>query len=111
MKRFFVVQLGIMITGTATLFVFGAAQQAASFMMGAALVLANIALLTWAWDRILQKKQIALATSIIVFKYGILAVILYKILQHPTTNIVWFSVGLSSLLVTAFIGGVICRST
>lgn len=97
---FSLVQIVITLLGAVILFNSRNIESAASFFVGGIFVLINV--LSWAFliSRLFQKKLIALSATIIVFKYAILGVILYKLLTMPWLDRVWFSVGLGSLLVS-----------
>lgn len=78
-------------------------QNGLSYLFGAGLVLFNAALLGTLWDRLLKKKLVALGLFIIVFKYAILAAIIYWILHISWVSILWFVAGISSLMVAAVV--------
>jgi uncharacterized membrane protein YczE len=107
MKATLLIQLATLVVISPILLIFNGIQQAASFSIGAAMVLINLTVLTWTWSRILKKKQIAIATTIIVFKYGIFAAMIYWVLQDPLTHAGWFCVGLSTLLTTVLLTAMI----
>ena len=89
-------------------------QAAISYVTGASLILVNISLLAWTWSKILNKKLVALAVSIIVIKYAIYAVIIYKIVSLAYINKTWFVLGLGTLmpsvLIFAFLNAIKSRS-
>jgi ascorbate-specific PTS system EIIC-type component UlaA len=85
----------------------GATESAASYFSGSFLILVNVTVLAVAWSFITQKKFIALSVSIIVFKYAILGVIIYRLLKFPWLNPVWMSIGLGSLLITTILFGLL----
>jgi hypothetical protein len=103
MKKVFLIQLVILVLGTVIIALALSTQQAISYNIGAALILANLIIVTWVWSQILQKKFVALSVSIIVFKYAIFGFIIYKILGLPNVDSVWFSVGLSTMVPTVLI--------
>lgn len=70
-----------------------------SFALGASLQWLNVLILSIVWAQILKKKLIALYGLIIVFKYAILGVIIYRIFQLPWISIGYFVAGLSTLVV------------
>ncbi len=100
MKKVILIQLTVTIIGSILLKTLISTHGAISYLEGALLVLLNLSLLTWAWSKILSKKIIALAVSVIVFKYAIFALIIYKILTDPGTEKLWFGAGLSTLMIT-----------
>jgi hypothetical protein len=102
-KIFTLIQVVITVLGFVILTKGRDFNSAASFAIGGVFVLVNV--LSWAFlvSRILKKKLIALSVTIIVFKYAILGVILYKLLTLDWLDRVWFSVGLGSLLVSTLL--------
>lgn len=101
MKLFVIVQIAITALGSVILYPAKGFDGAASFTMGCGLVLFNVLSLAWAWSRLFQKKLIALAALIIVFKYAILGTIIYKLLSLSWVDKLWLCAGLSSLVVSA----------
>lgn len=73
---------------------------ALSVTWGSALMGSNLILLLWAWKRIFVKKLIALAVSVIVFKYAILIAMLYLTITKQWAEPKAFVFGLGSLLPT-----------
>jgi len=85
----------------------GNKESAASYFSGSILILANVTVLTIAWSFITQKKFVALAVSVIVFKYAILGVIIYRLLKYSWLDPMWMSIGLGSLLLTTILFGLL----
>lgn len=77
--------------------------EAISFFIGSTLIFTNLSILFWVWNRIISKKLIALAVSVIVIKYAIFGVIVYLILSHPIIKPIWFSIGIGMIMVTSII--------
>lgn len=102
-KVFSMAQLFITLFGFGILLYWRDVNSAASFAVGGGLVLVNV--LSWSFliSRILNKKLIALSATIIVFKYAILGVLLYKLLTFQWMDRLWFCVGLGSLIVSALL--------
>ena len=67
---------------------------------GGLLMTLNLGVLVWAWKRIIFKKSIALAVPAIVFKYAILAGIIYLVLQSPRISNFGFAIGLVTVVPT-----------
>ena len=109
MKTILLVQGIVILIGIILLSFLGvdAKQNGLSYLYGSAIVLVNLAVLWWTWSRILQKKLVALAVLIIVSKYAILGALIYRILTLPNVSQLWFSVGLSTILVTVLVFGLI----
>ena len=107
MKTVILIQLMIALVGGGLLTYLVSTQGAVSFTEGALIIAANLLLLTWTWKKILSKKLIALATTVIVFKYAIFGAIIYLILNHPNTDKLWFGVGLGTMMVTGLMFAVL----
>ncbi|MEQ1664252.1 MAG: hypothetical protein ABL927_02630 [Bdellovibrionales bacterium] len=76
----------INLVGTAVVFIlfysFGTLHQALNALFAGLLVGANLAVIIWAFQKIFNKKSVALAIAVIVFKYSVLILLffaLYKI--------------------------------
>ena len=104
-------QFLITVLGSALLFHGRGFDSAASFAIGAIFVWFNV--LSWAFliSRILSKKLVALWASIIVFKYAILGILLYKLLTMQWLDRIWFSIGLGSLIVSLLFYVTISKSS
>lgn len=98
MKAFFVVFLVLSFFSIITVTYCFAYKVATSYSLGVGLSFINILLLYWAWKMIFQKKLIALAVSVIVFKYAILGVIIYYSIRSGNFSAQWMTVGFSILL-------------
>jgi hypothetical protein len=79
---------------------FVSAEGAVSFVAGSAVSITNFLLIFWLISRIFAKKQVALSSLIIVFKYLILGLIIYFLITQTEIQLFWFGAGLISLLVT-----------
>lgn len=60
-------------------------------------------MLAFAWSLIFKKKLIALAISLIVFKYAILGLIIYQLIKVTKVDLFWFSMGVASFAVSALV--------
>lgn len=78
-----------------------ALHQAYSFIMGALVILLSFGLLGWAWGLIFKKKLVALAIGIIVFKYAILGIIIFRLVDQPWFKPLWFALGVGSFTFSA----------
>ncbi len=85
----------------ATYFYFGFGFSA-NVVIGALIVLLNLAALSFSWKRIFSKKSIALAVFVIIFKYVILGMILWGLSVAGWLNVIGFLIGLASLLFSVF---------
>lgn len=66
-----------------------------SFVMGAGIMTLNLALMLFGWDRVLNKKLVALGLPVIVLKYALLGFFLYFALRTSWLNLTLFSMGLA----------------
>ena len=76
----------------------GTERQILSTALGVAVIGLSLISLVWAWERIFLKKSIALAVSVIVFKYAILGTVIYIALNSQHVDELWFMIGLLSAL-------------
>lgn len=81
-------------------FLFNAEHNLLSLMLGCGVIGLNLPLVFWSWGRIFRKKSIALAGSVIVFKYAILGVIIYLVTSRPELDGGSFLIGLTSIVPT-----------
>ena len=98
MKPFLISQAIFTFVGTAAAYLLLDPQRAMSYGVGSIVVLGNFAILMFVWKRIFQKKQIALAVSLIVIKYALLGGILYIVLRTEWAQPIWLGVGLGTLI-------------
>lgn len=101
------IQFLISVLGFIVLFLFKGQESAASFLSGSLLIFINVLSLTIAWTFITRKKLVAVSVSLIVFKYAILGVIIYRLLKVPWLDRLWMSVGLGSLVITTLLFGLL----
>jgi hypothetical protein len=103
MKWFIYCLCGLLIFGFLLLAVTDTLHNALSYAVGVGIVLFNVITLFFVWSRFLRKKFIALALGIIVFKYAILGLIIYRLLHTSWLSPIWFCVGLGSLMLGSLI--------
>ena len=104
MKKMNLIQLIVTLTLSAIIWaVHGSQHVALSFFMGGLLIWYGF--LSWAigMSFIFQKKYIALAIAIIVFKYAILGVITYWFVHQAWAQLLWFALGVASFVVSALV--------
>lgn len=101
MKLVFGVQILTSFLGYLVIESFCDAPEAKSYLFGAGLILLSFMLMGFAWNFIFKQKFIALSGSVIVFKYAILGIITYKVVSLPWINLLWFAMGLSTLVIPA----------
>lgn len=107
MKLFFSIQICIILIGSLVLAELIDTKSAASFASGSGLILLNVASLAFVWFHMIQKKLVAVSLFVIVFKYAILGVIIYKLLSFEWIQKGWFCVGLGSLVISTGLYGII----
>ena len=76
---------------------------AMSILIGGFTMLINVVGLALFWRLIFSKKLIALAMVIIIFKYLILAVVLWSLYNFKWINPLGFCIGLGSLMISIFV--------
>ena len=96
------IQFLISIVGSFLIWIYST-QSAISFASGGTLVALNFLILGFAWSLIFQKKLIALAVPLIIFKYAILGLIIYQVIQSSSLDILWFCLGIGSFVISALI--------
>lgn len=80
-----------------------AATAAEAFAMGGTLVAVNFLFLGIVWGWIFNKKLIALAVSLIVFKYAILGLIIYQLIKVMLVDPFWLAMGIASFILSALV--------
>ena len=78
-----------------------------SVLFGGLAMLLNLAALSFSWSLIFSKKSIALAVFVIIFKYVILAAVLWGLSTTKWLNIMGFLTGLTSLVFSILIAMII----
>lgn len=73
-------------------------QQVGGVLVGVALASANTLLLVWGWGRIFQKKSIAIAALVIVFKYALFGSLIYLVITKRWVDPVGFAIGLGVVI-------------
>lgn len=101
LKRFFLVQLALILLGVFIYLVLDGKYGAASFFLGGVTSLVNSFFLGLAWSLILKKKLVALGLPTIVIKYAILGIIVYWSMGLPWLQTVAFILGVGTLLPAA----------
>ncbi|MFN7728915.1 MAG: hypothetical protein ACK5P7_07145 [Bdellovibrio sp.] len=103
MKNFFLIQLGLLVVGAALAGWLVSWDAALSYGIGCLFVFASAGLSAWLWGRLIAKKLVAVALLIIVFKYAIFGIILYKILLTSWVQPLWFSAGIGNIVLAALL--------
>ena len=103
LSLFLSIQALLVLIGFSALFLNSNCDFAYSYLIGSALILSNLIILSVAWALVIEKKLIALAATIIVFKYALLGAIVYQVLKLDWVSTGWFSVGITSLVLTVFL--------
>lgn len=103
MKPILIAQIFVIVLGGLFLYLFSAPQHALSFVAGSSTIFLSFLLLGWGWSLIFQKKLVALSIGIIVFKYAILGIIIFKLTAMPWFDTLWFAMGVASFILSAFV--------
>lgn len=103
MKVILITQSLTTLVGALLLGFFYAPQQAISFAVGSLVILSSVFFLRLGFGLIFQKKLIALAIGIIVFKYAILGIIIFTLVKLTWFNPLWFSFGVASFILSAIV--------
>ncbi|AHZ85669.1 hypothetical protein AB1A81_00040 [Bdellovibrio bacteriovorus] len=101
MKYVLAIQALTTLLGGVLLGFFAAPQHTYSFISGALVILVSFFLMGWAWGLIFSKKLVALAIGIIVFKYAILGIIIFKLVDQTWFDTLWFALGVASFILSA----------
>jgi hypothetical protein len=84
---------------------------ALSVLIGGITMLINIFGLAYFWSLVFSKKSIALAVLIIIFKYVILAAVLWSFTSMRWLSPIGFCVGLASLIFALIVSLVLKKSS
>lgn len=101
MKNVLIYQMILTVVGGLLLAFFYAPQQALSFAVGSFIILTSFSFFGLGFGMIFQKKLIALAVLIIVFKYAILGIIIYTLVRLSWFDPLWFALGVASFMISA----------
>lgn len=105
MKRVLIFQALVLAVVTLALYLYGARQEALSYIVGGFIVTGNFILLGLGWKMVFNKKLVALSVLIIVFKYAILGVIIYVVVKQNWLLPFWFAGGVASMMVASLMYG------
>lgn len=101
MKIILLVQILVTLALGAPIYMMLGDKEAISFLIGAILILINAFLLWFAWKLIFTQKFVALSIGVIVFKYAILGIFIFKIIEKPWLDLLWFSMGIATFIAPA----------
>lgn len=90
-----------LVIGSATCLIFKQSRLIDSLAIGWLMILVNFYLLYWLWRVVIFKKEIALASVIIVLKYTFLGFIAYKLLTSGKVDVLGFSFGIMTIVSTS----------
>lgn len=109
MKTFFQAHLAwSIILICITFFVDKTWQGVLSYALGTVVIMVNVGLLAFVLKQLFAKKSVALTVFAIVTKYAVLGTIIYLMATQSYLPLVWFVVGLSTVIVSALTyGGVV----
>ena len=103
MKRITLIQALFLVLTLPLSYLFLATQSANSYAFGCGTIFLNFVLLWMGWSLIFKKKLVAVSISIIVFKYAILGIIVFRIANQPWLDPLWFCLGIASFVVTSLL--------
>ncbi|WP_347355647.1 hypothetical protein [Bdellovibrio sp.] len=101
MKFVLTIQALVILLGGLLLGLFAAPQHSYSFISGSLVIFLSFLMAGVAWVLIFSKKLVALAIGIIVFKYAILGIIIFKLVALPWFDTLWFALGVASFILSA----------
>lgn len=78
-------------------------QSAQGFLAGAVLSVLNVIVIHYVWSRVIGKKSVAWPFTVIVLKYTLLIAVLYQVVLHKPFSVLWFGLGLGSIMIAAVI--------
>lgn len=78
-------------------------QPGASFGLGSVIMFANLILLAWVWNRLIEKKAIAWTALIIVIKYTVLLGAIYFLTQAAWFHVLSAGLGMVTFVLTALV--------
>ena len=90
--------------------IFYTSQQTWSFSAGAAVMALNVFLLGIVFKLAFEKKLIVFPVNIIVLKYAFMGWAIYFLVTNEHVDILFFGLGIGSLIVTSFFYGLITLS-
>ena len=105
-RSFFIIFFGVLFLSFFLLKYFGLESALISFFSGAALGVINVAALYFTWKQILEKKNLVLSASVIVFKYPLLGFILYEVVHLKQISLMWFLIGMGTFIPAAVVTGI-----
>jgi hypothetical protein len=101
MKQFYRIHIAITILVSVLLSALVNSSSGFAFLCGSFLSGLNVVFIQYAWSRILGKKSVAWPFAVIVLKYTLLIGGIYFIVESQPFPLVWFGVGLGSIMVAA----------
>lgn len=81
----------------------GGIQLAASTVVGVFLMVLNVTVLGWSWQRLLEKKSIAWTVLVIVIKYAVLLGSIYILGKTQWFSVLGAGIGVASLVLAALV--------
>lgn len=103
MKLIVITQFLITGLGALGLWFLSDASSTYSYLIGAGLILLNFLLLGLAWKLIFTQKFVALSVGVIVFKYAILGIIIFRLVKLPWVDLLWFALGVATFMIPAVV--------
>jgi hypothetical protein len=105
MREMVLIHVGLSCVAVVLASLLGTVDQTQALAVGALIAGCHLSLTIWCWQRVLNKKSIALTGAIIVSKYAILGALIYKILTGRLLNSSWFLIGFGIVVMTVVLTG------
>ncbi len=103
-------QIGIVLIASTGLWWIGKSQLAASFAVGAGLMLANLLALAWTSWRMFTKKPVALTVGVIVIKYALLLGSVFYFARSSWFDSIGAGLGIGSFVLAILGSAVVSKS-
>ena len=95
-KKYFLINLVFTLIFSPLFYVLSAEQHLVGYFIGGTLISINMAFLVLVGQRIFLKKSIAQTITLIVFKYALLGVFIYRGMAHEAITQLGFILGVST---------------
>jgi hypothetical protein len=109
MKDTLIAQTLLVAIGTVISALIFGRDSAVSYALGSSIILLNFRVIGWSWEKVIKKKSVAIAFVVIVFKYAILAGIIYGVSLIPGLKTLFFAVGLMTVVPAALLVALITK--
>ncbi len=104
-RELLILHLGLTLVAVVVVGLLGTLLQVESLAAGAVVAGCHLGLTVWCWQRVLNKKSIALTGAVIVSKYAILGALIYRVMTGHVFSSSWFLIGFGIVVMTAVLTG------